>query len=97
MVADYQGHRYLGAMLGQDANWVRNVRACGGSVVLRHRRREAVRLEEVDPQARAPILQRYLQLAPGACAHFPLDQRAPVEEFERIAAEYPCSASLPVH
>jgi deazaflavin-dependent oxidoreductase (nitroreductase family) len=89
VVADYQGGRYLVAMLGQDANWVRNVRAAEGGVVLRHGRREAVRLEDVDPRARAPILRRYLQVAPGARPHFEVDRRDPLAEFERIAAQYP--------
>jgi deazaflavin-dependent oxidoreductase (nitroreductase family) len=89
MVADYQGERYVAAMLGEGTNWVSNVRAAGGEAVLRHGRREAVRLEEVDPHARAPILQRYLQVAPGARPHIPVDRRAPLVEFERIAAQYP--------
>ncbi|MDH4282227.1 MAG: nitroreductase/quinone reductase family protein [Myxococcales bacterium] len=89
MVADYQGERYLVAMLGEGANWVSNVRAAGGQAVLRHGRREAVRLEEVDPRARAPILRRYLQVAPGARPHITVDRRAPLEEFERIASHYP--------
>ncbi len=65
MMADYQGERYLVAMLGEATNWVSNVRAAGGLAVLRHRRREAVRIEEVDPRVCAPILRRYLQVAPG--------------------------------
>ena len=89
VVADYEGDRYLVAMLGQDVNWVANVRASGGRAVLRHGHREVVRLEEVDPDARAPILRRYLELAPGARAHIPVDQRAPLVEFERIASQYP--------
>jgi deazaflavin-dependent oxidoreductase (nitroreductase family) len=89
VVADYEGDRYLVAMLGQNTNWVRNVRAAGGRAVRRHGRREAVRLEEVDPGARAPILRRYLAVAPGARAHLPVDRRAPLEEFERIAAQIP--------
>ncbi len=89
MVADYQGERYLVAMLGEGAKWVSNVRAAGGRAVLRHGRREAVRLEEVDPRVRAPILRRYLQVAPGGRAHIPVDRRAPLVEFERIAAQYP--------
>ena len=52
-------------------------------------RREAVVLQEVDVDQRAPILRCYLQRASGARAHIPVDQRAPVEEFERIAARYP--------
>src|SRR5437588_220183 len=38
------GERYLVSMLGADVSWVRNVRAAGGSVTLRHGRREEVRL-----------------------------------------------------
>ena len=50
VVADYEGGRYLVSMLGKDANWVLNVRAAGGRAVLRHRGREQVHLEEVEPQ-----------------------------------------------
>jgi hypothetical protein len=89
VVADLEGERYLVAMLGRDANWVRNVRAAGGRAVLRHGRREAVRLEEVEVGARAPVLRRYLALAPGARPHLPVDRRAPLEEFARIADRVP--------
>jgi deazaflavin-dependent oxidoreductase (nitroreductase family) len=89
VVADYQGERYLVAMLGEGANWVANVRASGGHAVLRHGHREAVRLEEIDPASRAPILKRYLQLAPGARAHLPVDRWAPLADFEAIARSYP--------
>jgi deazaflavin-dependent oxidoreductase (nitroreductase family) len=88
-VAEYKGERYLVSMLGEEVNWVANVRAAGGRAVLRHGRREAVRLEEVEPAARAPILRRYLDLAPGARAHIPVARGAPLAEFERIAANYP--------
>lgn len=88
-VADYEGERYLVAMLGQDANWVKNVRAAGGRAVLRHGRRETVRLDEVAASARAPILRRYLALAPGARPHIPVDRHAPLEDFEQIAAQFP--------
>jgi F420H(2)-dependent quinone reductase len=89
VVADYEGKRYLVAMLGNDANWVRNVRADQGRAVLQHGRPESVRLEDVEPAARAPILRRYLQVAPGARAHFPVDRRAPLQAFEEIADDYP--------
>jgi deazaflavin-dependent oxidoreductase (nitroreductase family) len=85
VVADYGGDRYLVSMLGPDQEWVRNVRAAGGRALLRHRRREAVRLEEVAPASRAPILRRYLEVAPGARAHISLSTDAPLSEFERIA------------
>jgi hypothetical protein len=89
VIADDEGERYLAAMLGERTNWVRNVRAADGRAVLRHGRREAVRLEEVDPPARPPILRRYLACAPGARPHIPVDRRAPLEQFERIAPQIP--------
>jgi len=89
VVADYQDGRYLVSMLGPEANWVRNVRAAGGRAVLRRRGREVVRLSEVPVTERAPILRRYLDLAPGARAHLPVDRDASLAEFERIAPSIP--------
>ena len=89
VIADYGNGRYLVSMLGEDTSWVRNVRASGGHAVLRHGDREPVMLQEVDIDQRAPILRCYLQRAPGARAHIPVDPRAPVEAFEPIAARYP--------
>jgi deazaflavin-dependent oxidoreductase (nitroreductase family) len=89
VVADLDGERYLVAMLGQRVNWVRNVRAAGGAAVLHHGTRHSVHLAEVPVADRPPILKRYLELAPGARAHIPVDRHAPVEEFRSIAEEYP--------
>jgi deazaflavin-dependent oxidoreductase (nitroreductase family) len=94
-VADYEGGRYLVSMLGNDANWVRNVRAAGGRAVLRRRGREGVRLVEVEPRDRAPILRRYLEVAPGARPHLPVDRHAPLAEFERIADQFPVFRVIP--
>jgi hypothetical protein len=89
VIADFEGERYLVSMLGENANWVRNLKVAGYQAVLRHGRRETVRLEQVDVAARAPILRRYLRIAPGARAHIPVDFRAPAAEFEKVAADYP--------
>ena len=89
VIADVGGDRYLVSMLGANANWVSNVRAAGGHAVLRHGRRERVRLDEVQPGERAPILRRYLQVAPGARPHMPVDRNAQLAEFDRIAGDYP--------
>jgi F420H(2)-dependent quinone reductase len=89
VIADYDNGRYLVSMLGENTNWVRNVRAAGGRAVLRHGGREPVVLGEVAVAHRAPILRCYLQRAPGARAHIPVDYRAPVQAFEPIAARYP--------
>ncbi len=83
------GERYLVSMLGGGANWVRNLRAAGGKARLRHGTSEQVLLQEVDARERAPILQEYLQIAPGARPHIPAHKDAPIAEFEKIASEYP--------
>jgi len=95
VIADREGERYLVSMLGNDVNWVRNLRAADGRAVLRHGRREAVRLQEVDARDRAPILRRYLQVAPGARPHIPVDRKAPLADFERISPDYPVFRILP--
>src|SRR5208282_4372044 len=89
VVAQVGTERYLVSMLGENADWVRNVRASAGAAVLRHRRTEKVRLEEVPVPQRAPILKAYLQRAPGARPHFDLSRDAPLAEFEKVAARYP--------
>ena len=81
--------RYLVSMLGVNAEWVRNVRAANGIVVLRHGQREHVRLEEIAIDRRAPVLKEYLRRAPGARPHLPVDKEAPLSEFDRLAEQYP--------
>ena len=88
-LAVLNGERYLVSMLGEDTNWVRNVRTANGQAQLRHGRTEQVLLEEVEVSQRAPILKAYLKIAPGARPHILVDKDAPVAEFEKIAAEFP--------
>jgi len=83
------GERYLVSMLGENAQWVRNVRASGGKAVLRRGGREDVQLEEISADQRAPILKAYLQIATGARPHVPVDKDAPLAEFEKIAITFP--------
>lgn len=95
VLADYEGQRYLVAMLGTKANRVRNGRAAGGEAVLRHDRRERVCLEDVEPAARAPILQRYLQVAPGPRSHPGRAPRPPRPVSKTSPRNTPYSASPP--
>ena len=88
-MADWQGHWYLVSMLGNDCNWVRNVRAAGGRVVLRHGSPRVCQLIEVPIAERAPILKRYLAKVPGGRPHFPVDRHAPVADSEAIAGDHP--------
>lgn len=88
-IAEHEGDRYLVAMLGARTNWVLNVRAGDGRAVLRHGRREEIRLVEETADRRAEILRRFLQTAPGARPHFPIDQHATPDEFRHIMDRYP--------
>ena len=76
-------------MLGEQCNWVRNVRAADGVATLRHGRVERVYLSEVPVEQRARVIKRYLELAPGARPHIPVDRSASVGAFQTIAADYP--------
>jgi hypothetical protein len=87
--ADLDDRRYLVSMLGNDCNWVRNVRAANGQASLVRRRRVRCLLVEVPVDERAPIIKRYLQQVPGARPHIPVDRDADITEFEMIAPDYP--------
>jgi len=52
------GQRYLVSMLGDDVQWVNNVRAAGGRAVLRSGDREEIQLEEVPTDQRSSRVRR---------------------------------------
>jgi hypothetical protein len=83
------GQRYLVSMLEDNVPWVRHIPAAGGRAVLRSGSRDEIQLEEVPAGQRAPILRAYLQRAPGARPHVPVNKDAPLGEFEKIAAAFP--------
>ena len=83
------GERYLVSMLGNEAAWVRNLRAANGYAVLRHGRTERVRLVTVEVEQRPRVLKAYLKRAPGAQPHIPVDKDAPLEAFAAVAAQIP--------
>jgi hypothetical protein len=95
VMAVVEGERYLVSMLGDDVDWVRNVRAEGGNVTLRHGLREEVRLEEVAADRRAPVLKAYLKRAPGARPHLPIHKDAPLSEFEQVSSRFPVFRVVP--
>lgn len=81
--------RYLVAPRG-NTEWVRNVRAAGGNAMIKRRGRTPVRLEEVPVEQRAPIIQAYLKdNAWVTQREFGISPKAPIEEFQRIAAKHP--------
>ena len=89
VVAVVDGQQYLVSMLGENAQWVHNVRAAGGRAVFRSGGCEEVHLEEVPIDHRAPILKVYLRRAPGARPHVPVNKDAPLAEFEKTAIAFP--------
>jgi hypothetical protein len=88
-MADLDGQWYLVPMLGEHCNWVRNVRAAHGHVIIRHRHAVPCTLGEIPAAARPPVLKRYLQQVPGARPHIPVNRDADIAEFAAIAAQYP--------
>lgn len=90
-----EGERYLVSMLGADVDWVRNVKASGGDVTLRHGCREEVHLEEVVANRRAPVLKAYLNRAPGARPHLPIHKDAALSDFEQVSSQFPVFRVVP--
>ncbi len=86
---DREGQRYLVAPRG-NAEWVRNVKAAGGEAILKHGKSDAVHLEELPVEQRAPIIQAYLKkTARVTKREFGIEPDAPIEEFQRIASDHP--------
>jgi hypothetical protein len=85
----FAGQSYLVSMLGNKSGWVQNVRAARGKAQLKRGGWRDVILLEVAPDERAPILKAWSQVASSGRKHLPLPQTAPVEDFARIAADYP--------
>ena len=95
-MADWDGQWYLVSMLGEDCNWVRNVRAASGRAVLRRRRAVACQLAEVPAAERPEIIRRYLQKVPGGRPHIPVSKDAPLPEFAAISPRYPVFRVIPL-
>jgi hypothetical protein len=89
VITDWEGGEYLVSMLGEQANWVKNVRAAGCVGALRRGGRENVALEEVDVADRASIIRHYAAVAPGGRPHLGLRRDASLEECEALAPDTP--------
>jgi len=92
------GEHYVVSLAGE-SQWVRNVRAAGGRVVLGRRERRAARLAEVPVQQRAPVIRAYLlrwgrragsrAVAREARFYFGVSAEAPLREIQDVAEHYP--------
>lgn len=99
LLADHDGEHYLVALAGE-SQWVRNVRAAAGRVVLgRRRRRRAATLVEVPVMDRAPVIRAYLlrwgrrpgstQVAREARDYFGVGADPTLAEIGSVADRYP--------
>jgi len=89
---ELRGQRYLVSMLGEQSDWVHNVRATEGRTVLRRGKRRSVRLEELPTAERASVLKAWLArtgVSSVPVKYLGLDRSVPIEEFERIAPRWP--------
>lgn len=88
-VLDYDGKQYLVAPRGY-THWVRNVEAGSGAVLIKGRRREAIKLQPVAAQAKPEILKTYLdRFRPTVQRYFPIPAGSPVGSFAPLAERYP--------
>ena len=95
----FGGQRYLVALAGE-SEWVRNVRAAHGHVVLRHdAQRYAAHLTEVPVTERAEVIRAYIHrpsprgrpmVRTGEARHyFGIEPDATPSEIEAVAPNYP--------
>lgn len=85
----HEGSRYVVSMLGENSEWVKNLRAAAGHAVIKRGRLYPVTFTELPPQDRAPVIKSWCQVAPSGRQHIPVPYDAPVSAFESIAAHYP--------
>lgn len=101
---DHDGEQYLVSLAGE-SQWVRNVRAANGQVVIGRRQRQAATLVEVPVSERAEVIHAYLR-RPGrggtakvrvneARYYFGLSAHAPIEEIRPIVEHYPVFRIVP--
>ena len=92
------GQHYVVALAGE-SEWVRNVRAAGGLVVVGGRQRRAARLLEVPAQQRPPIIRAYLlrwgrsegsrAVASEARFYFGVSAEVSLAEIQDVVEHYP--------
>ena len=87
-LVERDGRRWLVAPYGE-REWVKNAAAAGWVGLRRGRRTERVRVEDVPPEERAPILRAYLHQVPFTRDFFEAKPGAPESEFKAEAARHP--------
>ena len=88
-VLEHRGRKYLVAPRG-DTQWVRNVIASQAATLVKGARRENIRLQLIEAEARAEILKVYLDTYKLTVQrYFPIPAGSPVEAFKPLASRYP--------
>jgi deazaflavin-dependent oxidoreductase (nitroreductase family) len=88
VIVETNGQRYLVAPYGP-VNWVRNARAAGGVTLSRGRHSETLHVVELEPEESAPVLKRYVAIAPATRSCFAVGPDSPVRAFADEAREHP--------
>jgi deazaflavin-dependent oxidoreductase (nitroreductase family) len=91
---EHDGRRWLVAPYGP-VSWVHNARATGQVTLTRRRDRRDYTIREVPPDQAAPILQRYVRIAPSTRAYFQATKDSPVEDFVTEAHRHPVFELIP--
>jgi hypothetical protein len=91
---DYAGSQYFVSLAGE-VDWVKNVRAAGGKVVIVSRKQTPIQLMEIPLEERAPILLAYVQKrafthsgAQASQLFFGLGPHPTLQEMNEIASRY---------
>ena len=82
------GERWLVAPYGE-RNWVLNARAAGRVELRRGRKREQLAVEELDPDAAAPVLREYYRLFRVTRPFFDVSLDSPDEAWLNEAPRHP--------
>jgi deazaflavin-dependent oxidoreductase (nitroreductase family) len=85
------GRRYLVAPYGA-VGWVHNIRAAGEATLERGARVERIQVEELTPDAAAPVLKEYVRLIPLVRPHVAAHHEADVSAFVAVAPDHPVFA-----
>ena len=92
-----EGQEYMVSLAGE-SEWARNVRAADGRAVLRRRGERPVRLVELPPEERAPVLAAYIDREGKASAkaaartadyYFGLPPEPSLQQIADVAGFYP--------
>src|SRR5215467_8053243 len=77
---EHDGRRWLVAPYGP-VSWVHNARATGRVSLTRRRETHDYTIREVPPGEAAPVLKRYVRIAPATRAYFQATKDSPLEDF----------------